>query len=287
MEGRTLNVSFRCRVMKSKLKILAIALTVFNATTVVAEDGVAPGPVFEKRKQVYDYLLKAKKAGVGTTPYEKALADIESDVKAGKSEEEISKHLSSLTTSLAQQVRNFKAMKAAPPAYQSIRPTGSSSSSGSDGHGHGGPQPAMSGTLAAGARRANTGELESYMVTLVNKHRKQAGLGSLAQDSTLSTIARGHAADMIKRKFFDHVNPSGEDPRDRAKAGGYSGWVRENIAYTIYNLPGPVLVEMADKDLMNSPGHKKNILDDSGRSVGIGIVYDSKGGISVCQLFSP
>ncbi len=269
--------------MKSILKILVVVAAVLNATTVVSQDAVAPGPAFEKRKQVYDYLVKAKKAGVGTTPYEKALAEIESDVKAGKSEGDISKRLSSLTSSLAQQVKNFKAMKAAPPAYQSVRPTGSMS--GSSG-GHGDVKPPMGGGVASG-RRANTGEMEAYMVTLVNKHRKDAGLGSLSQDSTLSTIARGHAADMIKRKFFDHVNPSGEDPRARARAGGYAGWVRENIAYTIYSLPGSVLVEMADKDLMNSPGHRKNILDDTGQSVGIGIVYDAKGGISVCQLFSP
>lgn len=270
--------------MKSTLKTLIIAASIFSASVSLAQDAVAPGPAFEKRKQVYDYLVKAKKAGVGTTPYEKALADIESDVKAGKSEEDIGKRLSSLTSSLAQQVRNFKALKAAPPAYQSVRPTLSSSSGGHDTHGG---SPSMAGGVATGARRANTGELESYMVSLVNKHRKDAGLGSLSQDSTLATIARGHAADMIKRRFFDHVNPSGEDPRDRAKAGGFNGWVRENIAYTIFNLPGPVLVEMADKDLMNSPGHKKNILDNTGQSIGIGIVYDAKGGISVCQLFSP
>lgn len=270
--------------MKATLKVLLIAIAVLNATIVVAEDAIAPGPSFEKRKQVYDYLLKAKKIGVGTTPYEKALAEIESDVKAGKSGEEISKRLNSLTTSLAQQVRNFKALKAAPPVYQSVRPSGISSGHPDDGHGGG---PPMGGSLARGARSQNTGELESYMITLVNKHRKQAGLGSLASDSALSSIARGHAEDMIKRRFFDHVNPSGQDPRDRAKAAGYSGWVRENIAYTIFNLPGPVLVEMADKDLMNSPGHRKNILDDSGQSIGIGIVYDAKGGISVCQLFSP
>lgn len=267
--------------MKSALKIFVMIAILFNATTVVAEDGVAPGPSFAKRKQVFDYLVKAKKLGVGTTPYEKALADIESDVKAGKAEEEINKRLTSLTSSLGQQVKNFKALKAAPPAYQSVRPSGSSG-----GEGPSGMSP-MNNSFASGARRANTGELEAYMVTLVNKHRKEAGLGSLQEDSTLASIARGHAMDMIKRKFFDHVNPSGEDPRARAAAAGYKGWVRENIAYTIFNVPGNVLVDKADKDLMNSPGHRKNILDDTGQSIGIGIVYDAKGGISVCQLFSP
>jgi len=268
--------------MKPALKFLVIASIFFNATTLVAQDSVSPGPLFEKRKQVFDYLVKAKKAGVGTTPYEKALAEIEGDVKSGKGEAEISKRLSSLTSSLSQQVKSFKAMKAAPPAYQSI----SGQASGGAGHSSKGAPP-MGGGLAAGSRRTNTAAMETYMVSLVNKHRKDAGLGSLSQDSTLSTIARGHAADMIKRRFFDHINPDGDDPRARAKAGGYNGWVRENIAYTIFNLPGNVLVEMADKDLMNSPGHKKNILDDTGQSVGIGIVYDAKGGISVCQLFSP
>ncbi len=147
--------------------------------------------------------------------------------------------------------------------------------------------PIVGGSAGANEQVKQSWNVDAGVVAIAVGLVLDAGLGSLSQDSTLSTIARGHAADMIKRKFFDHVNPSGEDPRARARAGGYSGWVRENIAYTIYSLPGSVLVEMADKDLMNSPGHRKNILDDTGQSVGIGIVYDAKGGISVCQLFSP
>ncbi len=266
--------------MKFATKVLAsILIMASTATTVVAQGDVAPGPCLEKRKQIHDYLIKAKKAGMGTTPYEKALEQIEIDVKAGKGEDEIKKRLSSLTSSLSQQVSSFKAMKAAPPAYHAVKPS----------NGLVGNTPPIGGpaTGSQAGQRTSTGEMESYMVTLVNKHRGEAGLGSLGQDSLLSTIARGHALDMVKRRFFDHTNPSGEGPRERAAAGGYTGWVRENIAYTDKMGNGLVMVEYADQGLMKSPGHKKNILAPQGTTIGVGIVFDTKGGISVCQLFSP
>lgn len=266
-----------------KLKLLVfLFVSILCATTVVAQE-VSPGPCLEKRKQLRDYLVKAKKTGMGTAPYEKLLAQIESDVQAGKNEEEIKKSLASLTSALSQQVSSFKAMKAAPPAYRVVTSRNSSGAPTSTT----GPMTAPGMPRSGTGRRASTDEMEAYMVGLVNKHRQQNGLGSLSSDSALAAIARGHALDMVKRHFFDHTNPSGESPRDRARAAGYTGNVRENIAFTNQMNHGLVMVEYCDDSLMKSPGHKANILAPYGTNVGIGIVFDASGGISVCQLFSP
>src|SRR5262245_27110890 len=45
----------------------------------------------------------------------------------------------------------------------------------------------------------------------------------LALNEMLTRAARAHSLDMAQRDFFDHVNPDGLDPTDRANAQGYTG----------------------------------------------------------------
>ncbi len=52
----------------------------------------------------------------------------------------------------------------------------------------------------------------------------------LALNSLLTLAARAQSLDMAERDFFDHVNPDGLDPTDRANAQGYTGTAGENIA---------------------------------------------------------
>ena len=52
----------------------------------------------------------------------------------------------------------------------------------------------------------------------------------LALNQFLTTAARAHSLDMATRNFFDHTNPSGQSPTNRAQAAGYGGTAGENIA---------------------------------------------------------
>lgn len=276
---KTADWAVRTRTMKSRSRALgALFMTIFALSPARADDYVlAPGPCLDKRKQVQVYLDKARKAGIGTKPYSDALERIENDVKSGAPEADIQRQVSSLITALAQQVNNLKSLKVRPPGYYAV----SGSSSGSSSGGKGG-----STGSARGGPVASDSEMESYMLTLVNKHRQEAGLGSVSSNSALGSIARAHAQDMAKRNFFNHVNPDGHDPQDRAKAAGYGGGVMENIAFTTLRGPGMRPTEMADVNLMNSPPHRATILNTTVTQCGIGIAYDAEGGIRVCQLFS-
>ena len=131
----------------------------------------------------------------------------------------------------------------------------------------------------------------------VNLQRVLNGLQKLALDDQLSNIARRHSEDMSKRNFFDHINPDGQDPTDRASAAGYSCFKDFGDYYTvgvtenIYNLETTqkyTATEIGAKAVsawMGSPGHRKNILDSTVDREGIGIYISQDGQIFVTQMF--
>jgi len=120
---------------------------------------------------------------------------------------------------------------------------------------------------------------EQQMLDLVNKERVANGLNPLKVNPTLTQVARAHSADMINRNFFDHTNPDGKTPFDRIKAAGITyKTAGENIA-------GASSVQTAHTNLMNSPGHRANILNASFTEVGIGIVNGGKYGKMFTQNF--
>jgi uncharacterized protein YkwD len=107
---------------------------------------------------------------------------------------------------------------------------------------------------------------EQEMFTFVNQQRVANGVPPLTLDSKLTTVARAHSQDMWNQEYFAHVDPSGKDPFDRMEAAGIFALIAgENIALA------PSLTA-ADTGLMNSPLHKKNILDPQYHKIGIGVI---------------
>lgn len=108
-------------------------------------------------------------------------------------------------------------------------------------------------------------EAEVRMLELVNAERAKVGAPPLVIDQTLVEVARDHSEDMWKRSYFAHTNPDGEDPFDRMRDGGAEfRSAGENLALAR-------TVGRAHEGLMNSPGHKRNILDPSFGRIGIGV----------------
>ncbi len=122
-------------------------------------------------------------------------------------------------------------------------------------------------------------ELEAQMLQLVNQERARAGLAPLAADPELREVARRHSADMFARGYFSHVTPEGRSPFDRMAAAGVTyRTAGENLALA------PTL-SLAHTGLMNSPGHRANILHPDFGRVGIGIVDGGLRGLMVTQNF--
>ena len=122
-------------------------------------------------------------------------------------------------------------------------------------------------------------DLEAQMLELVNAERVAAGLNPVAPDPELTEVARAHSADMFARGYFAHVSPDGLDPFERMQRAGVTfRTAGENLALA-------PTVRVAHTGLMNSPGHRANILRPAFGRLGIGIVDGGYRGIMVSQEF--
>lgn len=121
---------------------------------------------------------------------------------------------------------------------------------------------------------------ETRMLGLVNKERTDHGLRPLQADDSLREVARRHSQDMFARGYFGHVNPDNQTPFDRMRQG--------SIQYRAAgeNLALAPTVEVAHNGLMNSEGHRRNILNPSFGRVGIGVVDGGLHGRMFTQNFA-
>lgn len=120
---------------------------------------------------------------------------------------------------------------------------------------------------------------EQKMVDLVNSERLKAGLSPLKTDTNLVKLARMKSSDMINKNYFDHYSPTYGSPFDMMKSYGVS------YKYAGENIAGAPNVERAHIALMNSPGHRRNILSSNYTHIGIGVVDGGPYGKMFTQLF--
>jgi len=121
--------------------------------------------------------------------------------------------------------------------------------------------------------------LEAQMLLLVNKERTARGLKPLQPDPEMTGVARAHSTDMFVRGYFAHTDPDGKDPFDRMKAA------KINFLAAGENLALSQTVEIAHNNLMNSPGHRANILNPAYGRLGIGIMDGGYYGLMISQEF--
>lgn len=122
-------------------------------------------------------------------------------------------------------------------------------------------------------------DLEARMLQLVNNERIAAGLRPLAPDPEATNVARRHSSDMFARGYFAHETPEGRDAFDRMRESGVPFRAAgENLALA------PTM-QLAHSGLMNSPGHRANILHGDFGRVGIGIMDGGPRGLMVTQNF--
>jgi uncharacterized protein YkwD/uncharacterized membrane protein required for colicin V production len=121
---------------------------------------------------------------------------------------------------------------------------------------------------------------EQHMLDLLNGERASAGLKPLTADARLREIARQHSQEMFALDYFSHTSPTSGSPFDRMHAAGVQFAVAgENLAYA----PN---VDIAHRGLMNSPGHRANILRPEFGRVGIGVILSGAQGSMFSQEFT-
>jgi uncharacterized protein YkwD len=112
---------------------------------------------------------------------------------------------------------------------------------------------------------------EAEVLKLVNDQRAAVGCSPVAANSALSDLAQTFSEDMAARDFFDHTDPSGLTPWDRAAKAGIASLGGENIAR------GQADAAAVMDAWMNSPGHKANILNCDFKTLGVGVHFGTGG----------
>lgn len=111
---------------------------------------------------------------------------------------------------------------------------------------------------------------EYQLFDLTNAARVQNGLSPLSWDDHVKITARDHSADMAKNRYFSHDNLDGLSPFDRLKQDRITYQAAgENIA------SGQASSIFAHEGLMNSLGHRENILSTNFNALGVGVAFDS------------
>lgn len=108
--------------------------------------------------------------------------------------------------------------------------------------------------------------VQDALLTRINDTRHSFGLAPLTRDSRVDAIAHAHSEDMRDHNFIAHVSPTTGSPSDRiVRAGLHASLGAENIgrAYS---------ADEIHEGLLDSPGHRANILLREATHVGIGVV---------------
>lgn len=100
-----------------------------------------------------------------------------------------------------------------------------------------------------------------------NMERYRAHVPLLSSNEILNRVAYRKMVDMFTRQYFAHESPSGEDVSYLAESAGYEYLsVGENLALGTFASSGEIV-----RAWMNSPGHKKNILNQKYAEIGIAV----------------
>ncbi len=120
---------------------------------------------------------------------------------------------------------------------------------------------------------------EQEMFKLVNQARSEANVPALLIDMELTKVARIKSQDMIDNDYFSHNSPKYGSPFDMMRSFGI------NYVQAGENIAGNQSVQEAHNGLMNSPGHRKNILSTDYTHIGIGIQKGGQYGYMFTQQF--
>lgn len=115
---------------------------------------------------------------------------------------------------------------------------------------------------------------------LTNATRYKHNLSILSWSEIAAATGLKHSQDMAENNYFDHNNLAGESPFDRMNQDQISyRLAAENLAY------GQTSSIFAHQGLLNSEGHRKNILHPDFELLGIGVSFNQENQPYFTELF--
>lgn len=120
-------------------------------------------------------------------------------------------------------------------------------------------------------------QYEMQMLDLINAERAAVGLNKLKFNGLLNDASEDHSEWMLDEDRFSHTGENGSSPHERMEKakypfeGNYSSG--ENIAWQSERGDAGIAddVKQLHEGLMQSPGHRANILNPDFTEIGIGI----------------
>jgi uncharacterized protein YkwD len=139
-------------------------------------------------------------------------------------------------------------------------------------------------TLAAtsGGATLDADQLSARLFELMNDERKRAHRNVLQQDPRLAAVALAHSQDMQRNNFVAHTSPTTGTAVDRVKRAG----IRTPLV--LENIGRGYSADEIHRGLMESPGHRENILNPDATHVGMGAIVmreDQQSAYLVTEVF--
>jgi len=136
----------------------------------------------------------------------------------------------------------------------------------------------LCGIMAAPARADEPVDVAARVFELVNVERRARGLPALKRDPQIDLVATGHSLETSAANHIYHDSPVTGSPVDRLREISlFFSKSGENVAM------GPS-IELLHGGLMNSPDHRRNILDPGFTHIGLGAA-ESGGSYYLTQIF--
>ncbi len=127
-------------------------------------------------------------------------------------------------------------------------------------------------------------EAEKRLLAMVNRDRASAGLPPLLWDDRVAEVSRLYSTEMRRTKVVAHLSPTSGSAADRVRAA------KIKTALVLENVARAYGINEAHLGLMNSPGHRANLMSVSATHIGIGVVFgDEVSGrreIFITQVFT-
>ncbi|HET8786536.1 MAG TPA: CAP domain-containing protein [Candidatus Limnocylindrales bacterium] len=129
------------------------------------------------------------------------------------------------------------------------------------------------------------GAAENELVALTAETRVTAAAGPLGVDAVLASVARWRSRDMVERGYFSHDIPDVGNVFRRLDADGYCYELAgENIGWDVAtDTAAPAAIQAM---FMDSPGHRRNVLDARWDVVGVGAFKAPDGRKMFAVLFA-
>nr|WP_242517949.1 SafA/ExsA family spore coat assembly protein [Halobacillus sp. GSS1] len=128
--------------------------------------------------------------------------------------------------------------------------------------------------------KADIKSVERQVIDLTNQERAKNGLPALKANWQLSRVARYKSRDMANKNYFSHTSPTYGSPFNMMRDFNVSyNRAAENIA------AGQQTPQEVVNGWMESPGHRKNILDPNLRQIGVGYAEGGSYGYYWTQMF--